>query len=361
MSDFFYGRNWEIDECWRLLEQGSNLLILGPRRIGKTQLCRRLLERAEGLKWRTALVDISACEDETGVVDRIESATNTMLQKVSAFVGRLDVNVEGMGSAKLNAQSWEQRGLERFQQLANAKAPALLVIDEGPVFLQRLLARDVKAGARWLHAMRDWRESSPHLRVVMAGSIGLHTLAGRYQLTTAINNLKTFELEAFSSAETPALLTAMASHKQRQLSAEAVQQLMQLVGWHVPHYYDELIDAACQCARATQLDSAAQIDAGLERMLTNPGSFLKHWHDRLSDHGKAEAEAMRKLLHQLARDAAGQSRLSLGQVKNQTTDHHLQLLVDEGYLATTGIAANQHYLFRSGVVRTWWLRKGRTS
>lgn len=360
MSDFFYGRNWEIDECWRLLAQGSNLLILGPRRIGKTQLCRRLLERAEGLRWRTAFVDISACEDETGVVERIEGATDTIWQKLGAFVERLDVNVDGMGSAKLKALTWEQRGLARFQQLANVKEPALLVIDESPVFLQRLLARDIKAGARWLHAMRDWRESSPHLRVVMAGSIGLHTLAGRYQLTTAINNLKTFELEAFSSEDTPSLLEAMASHKRLRLSVDASKHLMQLVGWHVPHYYDELIDAACQSARAKQLDSAAQIDAGLERMLTNPGSFLKHWHDRLSDHGKAEAEAMRKLLHQLASDAAGQTRLSLGQVKNQTIDHHLQLLVDEGYLATTGTGASQHYLFRSGVVRTWWLRKGKT-
>lgn len=361
MSNFFYGRSWEIEACWLLLTQGSNLLILGPRRIGKTQLCRRLLERAEGLKWRTAYVDIAGCLDETSVVDKIESSTDTLTQKMGAIAQRVDFNVANIGSAKLNLLPWEQRGLARFQQLAAANAPALLVIDEGPVFLQRLLARDSNAGARWLHAMRDWRESAPHLRVVMAGSIGLHTLAGRYQLTTAINNLKPFPLEAFSSADTPALLAAMAAHKSLQLSPEAVLRLMQLVGWHVPHYYDELIDAAWQCARQTQLDSAAQIDAGLQRMLSNPGSFLKHWHDRLIDHGSAEADAMRKLLHRIALDASGQTRLSLGQVRNKTIDHYLQLLIDEGYLAQSGEGSTQRFQFRSPVVRAWWLQRGRSS
>ena len=153
----------------------------------------------------------------------------------------------------------------------------------------------------------------------------------------------------------------MAEHKQLQLSPEAVLRLMQLVGWHVPHYYDELIDAASQCARQTQLNTSAQIDAGLERMLSNPGSFLKHWHDRLSDHGKAEAEAMRKLLHQIAPESIGQMRLSLGPIKNQTIDHYLQLLVDEGYLAESRTDISHSFRFRSGVVRNWWLRRGKTS
>jgi uncharacterized protein len=355
MSDFFYGRTWEIEQCWNLLMQDKNLLILGPRRIGKTRLCRRLLERADSKKWRTAYVDIAGCADETTVVEKIESATNSIWQTMAAFAKRLDVAIDGT-TAKLNALSWQQRGLARFQQLANASEPALLVIDEGPMFLQRLLAHDAKCGARWLHTLREWRESAPHLRVVLAGSIGLNTLAARYQLTTAINNLKHFHLEAFTEAETPALLTAMAAHKNVVLEAEAQTHLMTTVGWHVPHYYDELIDAACQSARSQRLDSPVHIDAGLQLLLSNPGSFLTHWHDRLIDHGKAEADAMRKLLRQIAPDPKGKTRASLGPIKAAAINHHLQLLVDEGYLAATGLGPEQRLQFRSGVVRAWWLR-----
>ena len=232
-----------------------------------------MLERAERQKWRTAFVDISGCEDETSVVDKIESATNTLLQKIGAFAGRLDVNVEGVGAIKVSSLSWEERGLARFQQLASESQKALIVIDEGPVFLQRLLARDEKAGARWLHAMRDWRESAPHLRVVMAGSIGLNTLAGRFQLTTAINNLKRFHLEAFGSAQTPEMLIAMAAFKGVHFGEGIIDHLMRIVGWHVPHYYDELIEAAKQSARSNQLQTTAQIDAGLARLLNDPGSL----------------------------------------------------------------------------------------
>jgi uncharacterized protein len=224
------------------------------------------------------------------------------------------------------------------------------------MFLQRLLAHDAKAGARWLHALRDWRESAPHLRVVLAGSIGLNTLAARYQLTTAINNLKPFHLEAFTEADTPAMLAAMAEHKKVVLLDAAQSHLMATVGWHVPHYYDELIDAACQSARAQRLESAAHIEAGLNLLLSTPGSFLTHWHDRLNDHGNAEADAMRKLLRQIAPDPHGKTRASLGPIKATAIDHHLQLLIDEGYIATIGQGPEQRLQFRSGVVRAWWLR-----
>ena len=77
MSDFFFGREFEIDTCWDALARGESLLVLGPRRIGKTELCRKLVAKATKDGWRAALVDISGAASEDAAIEDIESATHT--------------------------------------------------------------------------------------------------------------------------------------------------------------------------------------------------------------------------------------------------------------------------------------------
>jgi uncharacterized protein len=357
MTAFYFGRDYEINECWRLLTQGRKLLLLGPRRIGKTQLCHQLRARAEQANWPHFFVDIGGCEDEEQVVSLIEQETSNWWQKSVSLLHRSNIKIENVGEMQVQALSWEQRGLARFKNLAAENKPALLVLDEVPVFLQRLLRDNVKRAERWLQAFRSWQQDADHLRLIVAGSIGLNTLTQRHRLTTGINNLLTFTLEAFSDNDAVSLIQALAKHKGRAIAPAAQTRLMEIVGWHVPYYYDELIEASLQARKTAALNDANDVDAGLERLLANAGSFLSHWHDRLSDHGHAEADQLRKMLSRIARAETGCDRATLGGVRDEQIDYFLSLLGDEGYTATSPTNP-QIFVFRSGLVRQWWLRKG---
>ena len=38
VGDDLYGRDYELDRLWERLEQGEHILMLAPRRVGKTSL-----------------------------------------------------------------------------------------------------------------------------------------------------------------------------------------------------------------------------------------------------------------------------------------------------------------------------------
>ncbi len=121
MAEFFFGREWELAELRRLIDERKDILLTGPRRIGKTTLAQHLLADLSAAKWQTALIDIGSCEDETRVVERLESETQQMRQRIFEFLKRARVDIAGYDfELKVSDCSWQERGLDRFRQLAEA-------------------------------------------------------------------------------------------------------------------------------------------------------------------------------------------------------------------------------------------------
>ncbi|MCY4059575.1 MAG: ATP-binding protein [Gammaproteobacteria bacterium] len=65
IGDDLYGRQQEVDQLWTALERLENLLMLAPRRVGKTSLMREL-HRDPRANWDVVYVDV---EDARGAAD----------------------------------------------------------------------------------------------------------------------------------------------------------------------------------------------------------------------------------------------------------------------------------------------------
>lgn len=61
IGDDLYGREYELKRLWELLEQGDHILMLAPRRVGKTSLMLEL-RRAPRRNWDVFYVDVEACK-----------------------------------------------------------------------------------------------------------------------------------------------------------------------------------------------------------------------------------------------------------------------------------------------------------
>ena len=48
LGDDLYGRDYELDRLWENLEQGEHILMLAPRRVGKTSLMLEVPSRSSG-------------------------------------------------------------------------------------------------------------------------------------------------------------------------------------------------------------------------------------------------------------------------------------------------------------------------
>ena len=69
----FFNRTSEMAKFWRDLDT-DNLLLLAPRRVGKTSLMRRMAAESEAHGFTTIFVDVSDCADELRFVQRLYSA-----------------------------------------------------------------------------------------------------------------------------------------------------------------------------------------------------------------------------------------------------------------------------------------------
>ena len=72
-GDNFFGRQAEVARQVEILAN-DDILLLGPRRIGKTSLARAVMAalRAEG--WLTIEVNVASCIDERGFLDKLDVA-----------------------------------------------------------------------------------------------------------------------------------------------------------------------------------------------------------------------------------------------------------------------------------------------
>ena len=57
VGDDLYGRDYDLARLWETLEQGEHILMLAPRRVGKTSLMLEL-RRAPRENWNVIYVDV---------------------------------------------------------------------------------------------------------------------------------------------------------------------------------------------------------------------------------------------------------------------------------------------------------------
>ena len=62
------------DDYFFTLKHPNNILLLAPRRVGKTSVLRRMSADAQAHQFTAVLVDVSDCADERRFVQRIYSA-----------------------------------------------------------------------------------------------------------------------------------------------------------------------------------------------------------------------------------------------------------------------------------------------
>ncbi len=70
-DDDFYGREDESAKIWRELEEGNNILLLGPRRVGKSSMLRHLKKTAPNHGFIPVEISLADLSEEIGFIKRL--------------------------------------------------------------------------------------------------------------------------------------------------------------------------------------------------------------------------------------------------------------------------------------------------
>lgn len=375
----FFGRTQELAELGEIT-QDEHVLLLAPRRVGKTSLLLALQSNMHREGSATGVyVSVAAATNELQFVKILLQAIydtrpgrRLKPNAIAGWLGRhgrrlKGVKVAGSGIDLDGAPTpeWQEEADKAFAAIAAVGTPWLFMIDELPM-LVLVLARQDPSGARvraflqWFRNLRQLPGGIESLRFVLAGSIGLDNVTRRHRLTDTINDLRDWRLGPFTPDNADRFLGELAHAYQVKLGPDLRDAICDRADWLIPYHLQVIFSALRkQCAGTsptiTLLDRA--IDALISRK-----AYFTYWDERLHDaFGAPEDDLARAMLATCARDARGATMTRLQRsLAPQLPELHdrvtatrwiVDVLENDGYL----VAEAGRYRFRSGLLRRYWL------
>lgn len=238
-------------------------------------------------------------------------------------------------------------------------------LDELPLALRRLAglgptgdARESEDGLRRVDAFLSWlrharQRPNSRVRWVLAGSVGLDTLARRWGLSEQIQDLRLLRLGALSEAEALAFVGWAADRLRLALPPAAPSEIVRAVGWPIPFHLGLVVqELADRRGGASDTEIHAAVDALLER---DRRTHFDPWDQRLDrQFTSAQARLARRLLASASRDARGNSLPHLRLRLEPDFGFVCDALVHDGCL----VESDARIQFRSPLLRRWWQRHG---
>ena len=380
-GDDFFDREQEQTQIWRKLER-NHIMLLAPRRIGKTSLMHRLCSTAAEHGFQASMASFAPCKDELDCIRELAKAISKdkkiakpFLKKFSKALKHIKgvkISVFGVGGGiELQGEEqpdWREVGEALASTLAELDGLWLLCIDEMPVFVLKLLAEENGRDKirSFLYWFRDLRQNHhKNIRWILAGSIGMDTVASRYGLGDIINDLDPFPLGAFSRETADRFLSCLAESYDLTINHEARLYMVQRIGWPVPYYLQLLFDKLVERRDTTNPVDNEDVDNAFQILLSPTYKIhFDYWRQRLSEElGSPDDGHALHLLNAASRDQTGVSKTILNQIlqeriaqpdqKEETLRYLLDVLENDGYLIKDG----DRYRFRLEWLREYWLRR----
>ncbi len=383
LGDDFFDRTREQEELWDFLHR-DHVLLLAPRRVGKTSLMQRLAATGPDKGIEAAYLSAADAQDELRFIDHLlagvakpaagAKALNRLKKsspgKALKKVKRIDLGSFGFELDSSTAD-WATVGESLTEVLASQQRRWLLLVDELPMFVLRLLRDDPSAvRARkfleWFRALRQRSDMEGGVRWLLAGSIGLDAVTARLNLGDTINDLHIYHLGPFGERAAGDLLRELATTHDLPLGEDVRDYMIRRVGWLIPFHLQLLFaDLRSHCKERGGTPSVASVDAAYETLLSaSRKGYFDYWRQRLHEElGKPDASFSLALLAAVARDESGANRQTLQQVLGNHVadqvqrDEKLRFLLDvlegDGYLVEDA----GRFRFRSPLVRDFWLQR----
>lgn len=374
-----------IEERKELLfhvQQGRSVLMLAPRRVGKTWLINRFAEDLENEQWMAVLCDVEGMSNPADFLrhlcQRIEKKGEQkaiLTHRYRQFLNQLFSGdfKEGWQAALCN-MDWFSFAERLVQGLNDQNQDTVIIVDELALFVVAFLKRDPSAAQNFLYSLRALMQRYPKVRWLFTGSIGLDTIAKREGIGGALVDLQLFPIEPFSPEAARAFLDHLSATRQVfrpfALNDATFAQLVEELGWLSPYYLEHIAQKVCPTGplSADGLPHATMedVDAAFKTILDpSHRTYFVTWEEHINKNFSAqEANALRLVLDICTAQATGE-RLETLIAELGGAPHNLNhrmlldlltVLVADGYLSEVPDGEASRYRFRSGLLRRYWQR-----
>ena len=379
-GDDFFDRESELRVLDARARAGNHTLLTGQRRMGKTSIARELGRRLEAQGWVFLFTDVEGATCAEDVIADIAEAAHPVRPISSRLATTMQrwftENVEEVGAlefrvkirAGLNAGNWRRYGEQLIGDCARHDQPVLLVIDELPIFLKRILGQNegpqrVDAFLSWLRAVVQGIETGS-LVLIVSGSIGLKPLVQRLGIPDRINHLDPFRLGPWTRHASVTCFGRLAESYKMPVEHGVAEAVYNALGTGIPHHVQSFFARLREAAimRGRDRVTVEDVDTVYRTSLLGPSgqNDLVHYETRLKEGLEDERYTMAM---EILAEAATQARFTpsarrcLEQLYAPIIDDApsriadvLEILLHDGYLED----GEDGLRFPSRLLKDWW-------
>lgn len=379
----FWDRETETSLFIERLDEGTNQLLVGQRRMGKTSLMAevagRLKDRyiclfADLQKCRSepdAIVELSLqVQEHAGLWEKTKRIFGNVLDKLEEIqLGELGIKLR----SGLTVGDWSHKGDQLLEILSTSSKPVVILFDEVPILVNRLLkdaeGKTTPEGRQRADVFMSWlrQNSIQHqgrIRIVLSGSIGLAPVLHQARLTATINNFIPLEIGPWDEKKAVGCINALAAQYEMEIEAGVAERMVENLGCCIPHHvqmyfshlYERCVKRGLPKCTTTDVDEVYR-----SNMLGVRGHIeLVHYEERLEQilDQEACAFALDMLTEAAVTNRLGKQALIAfqkeytheGRDAGEIQKDILWVLEHDGYLKKERDA----YVFVSKLLRDWW-------
>ena len=370
-----FGREAEAKNIWREFAVGRNLLMLAPRRVGKTVLLNHLQKTSEEQGYRAILLDVEGFVEEKDFFRECCATIQEELSTGKAVMAALTNKLKTIFSGSADSSDWRQILLQtEWKEFANhlfshlnaddKGKPWVILIDELPIFVQALGRKSGQNSiSEFLYWMRSVRQKYKNIRWLYTGSIGLDSVARKNNVEGALNDLRPITVLPFDIPIAKEFMKDIVGRRNLDISDDALNHVIDRLGWLSPYYLERIIEDACSDVAGLAVLDKHEMDVSMNKLLELGNRlYWASWREHI-DRNFTDPDST--YLHNILRLAStyhagikqdnllATINVSMEESERLAIKNCINTLISDGYIDRK---EDGTLSFRMNLLREWWQR-----
>ncbi len=370
-GDNFFKREILIEKLWDAIESESNILLVAPRRVGKTSIMRYLEDHPKE-NYHFIFLDTESVNNENEFFKRLLSKLLSSdfirgRDKVLATIKEHSPLIKRIGKDGVEFDynrefNYRNEFLKITEKIELGEQKLIFLLDEFSQTVENIKNdEDERKAIHFLHTNRELRQENlvdKNVRFIYSGSIGLENIVRRINASKTINDLVPIKFNPLTKNEAEEMINLLLKNVDFTLDGKQTDFILKKIEWLIPFYIQLVIQAIKDFQKDNNLTEINRdvIEEAFSDMITQQNHF-ENWHSRLKTLFKVdEYNFAKELLNRIAAHTSVESNeiRDIAVKQNIAEDYQdvLTSLMYDGYINNN--EDPKIYRFNSPILRMWW-------
>ncbi len=391
-QDFLTTRLYLVDE-FREEVRKKSILIVGPRRFGKTSLLKEFIRQNSEIsenEFNTLFLELEGCENIENFcfclfkelltlyrfhryIDQVKNFLGDIWNAIASRISKIpipELDLELREKTRdMSFSQWKEKLTPMIEGLNSFNKNTIMIFDEFSDMVMNFLKEyphfeeSVDALNGWLRTLRQTSDMGLGCKYqfVFCGSINLRKSLENMGISKRINDLESFVIPPMENSEAKTLITSLTESYSMEIDQKGIEFMTSRIT-DGPPYYGQIFFKALKETRKKSF-TGMEVEGVYNVMLREGNHDLSHFHSRLVDYlSPLKRECSSLLLKHLTHETWDEKEL-FDQYFYETYDYQtyqsvVDRLIYEGYIKRD-INDNGKLRFMSYLLKDWWAYKTR--